>query len=203
MKDWMGWDGAYLAENTQTVQEAEQVEVRNGSHALVGVGSGAGDAELFGDGAQFLALADSVAVLDGEFGSAEDGGGVFGETVGEGDEEVFDGEAGLGVLLHAGAVLVDAAVEDFGDVAGADVEVVFVFVLDEHDGRVGRGLDDVGADHFDGRVGGLVGGYGDAAVFVAAEDAGHEVGAEAARVAPFGWFGVLRLQACCEGDFEG
>ena len=57
--------------------------------------------------------------------------------------------------------------------------------MDEHDGGVGGGDDDVGLDHCHGGVGGLVGGDGDVAVGIAGDAGGDEFGAEEGGFGPF------------------
>ena len=194
----MRWGEAYVAEDSHAVDEAKQMKVGDGSDALILVDAAAADAQRAGDGLQLLAFADDFSVLDWEALASllEDGGGTAGEAMGKSDEEVLDWEAWLCVFLHAGAILVDAAVEDLGDVAGFRAEWKALFVVfgsDQHDGGVGRGFDDIGADHFHSGVRGLKGGDANLAIFVAAEDAGDEVGAEAARVAPLGGLRVFGL----------
>ncbi|KAI7165079.1 Nuclear protein localization protein [Hortaea werneckii] len=127
----------YLTQDPEIPDKAEEMEVRDGEDALGLIERDAVRAgfELGLEVPGLLGLADDVAVLDCEGVLDELRLRLVREAVGQGDEEVLDGEAGLGILLHVGAVLVDPA----------------------HHGWIGRGFDDVGADHLDGGVRGLMG----------------------------------------------
>lgn len=192
----------YLTQDPQSVQETQQMEIRRHPYTLLRIL--APHTQLLGHGAELLTLADDVAVLDREMRGIEQGVRLGRDTIRERHEQILDRETWLRILLHARPILIDPSIEDLGYVPRpARRTIVFLLRADEHNGGISGRLDDIGTDHFDGGIGGLEGGDGDTAVLVATEDAGNEVGAEAAGVAPFGRFGVLGLETGGEGDFEG